>query len=504
MTRQPDIPEDLDRRLRQFQQEHVLKWWDRLAPPERDDFIQQLTALDLEELQRLHGQRDRKDSLPELSQLAPLPRLHESQAQQYRYRHSAETAYRAGQVAYLVVAGGQGTRLGFEHPKGMFPIGPVSGKSLFQLHAEKVLALSRRHGKPLPFLIMTSSATHDETVKFFGAHDNFGLGEHVRFFQQGAMPALDYETGKLLLEAPGRLCLSPNGHGGTLTALDDSGLLHELEAAGVHTVFYFQVDNPLTNLADLLFVGRHLAQRAEVSSKVLPKKHPKEKMGNYVLVDGRCAIIEYSDLPDEWAHLTVAGGSLRGLTPHGSPHPAPHGSPHPAAHGLPIEELFFWGGNPAIHLFDVAFLRRLCRDHGASLPWHLAKKKVPYLDTAGQIHQPTAENALKFERFIFDTLPLAERWTVEPTTREDDFEPVKNATGDDSPETARRALVNQAARWLEAAGVRVPRDSGGNVVHPLEISPLVALDAEELARRVDSTLGISGPLYLGAKALTTE
>jgi UDP-N-acetylglucosamine/UDP-N-acetylgalactosamine diphosphorylase len=489
------IPDDLRQALRRFNQEHVLAWWDRLAPPQREAFVEQLTALDLEELQRLHAQRGRKDALPDLSRLAPLPRLHESQAQHYRYRHLAEAAFRGGQVAYLVVAGGQGTRLGFEHPKGMFPIGPVSGKSLFQLHAEKVLALSRRHGKPLPFLVMTSAATHAETVAFFEQHDNFGLGEHVHFFQQGAMPALDYETGKLLLEAPGRLCLSPNGHGGTLTALDDSGLLYRLEQVGVHTVFYFQVDNPLTNLADLLFVGRHLAQRAEASSKVLPKRHPQEKMGNYVLIDGRCAIIEYSDLPDEWAHLTVSGAN-RGLTPHGSPADGSPADGSPDNGSPPTEDLFFWGGNPAIHLFDVAFLRKLCRDHGASLPWHLAKKKVPCLDAEGKPVQPATENALKFERFIFDALPLAERWTVEPTAREDEFEPVKNATGDDSPDTARRALVNQAARWLQAAGVHVPRDGQGDVLHPLEISPLLALDAEELARRVDSGLHISGPLYL--------
>jgi UDP-N-acetylglucosamine/UDP-N-acetylgalactosamine diphosphorylase len=488
------FPEDMRRRLRHYNQDHVLAWWDRLAPPERDGLIEQLAALDLEELQRLHAQRGRKDTLPELSRLAPLPRLHESQAQREEYRHHAEAAFGGGQVAYLVVAGGQGTRLGFEHPKGMFPIGPVSGKSLFQLHAEKVLALSRRHGKALPLLIMTSSATHEETVAFFEKHANFGLGEHVHFFQQGAMPALDYQTGKLLLEAPGRLCLSPNGHGGTLTALDDSGLLHRLEDAGIHTVFYFQVDNPLTNLADMLFVGRHLAQRAEVSSKVLPKKHPKEKMGNYVLVDGRCAIIEYSDLPDEWAHLTVA--NRRRESPGGDV-PQRAASHHPATDVAgSSEDLFFWGGNPAIHLFDVAFLRKLCRDHGASIPWHLAKKKVPYLDAQGKLVQPSVENALKFERFIFDTLPLAERWTVEPTTRQDDFEPVKNARGDDSPESARRALVNQAARWLEAAGVRVPRDAHGNVAHPLEISPLFALDAEELAHQVDSACSITGPLCL--------
>src|SRR5262249_20072152 len=151
-----------------------------------------------------------------------------------------------GEVAVLVVAGGQGSRLGFDHAKGMFPIGPVSHKSLFQIHAEKVLALSRRHGRPIPLLVMTSPATDAEPRAFFEQHRHFGLpGDQMSFFEQGTMPALDLATGKLLLEAPGRLFTSPNGHGGTLLALADSGLLDRLRARGIRQVFYFQVDNPL-------------------------------------------------------------------------------------------------------------------------------------------------------------------------------------------------------------------------------------------------------------------
>src|SRR5262249_9454643 len=158
----------------------------------------------------------------------------------------AAEALRRGEVAALVVAGGQGSRLGFEHPKGLYPIGPVSDKSLFQIHAEKVLALQRRHKAAVPFLVMTSPATHAETEQFFSEHSYFGLPvEEVYFFSQGTMPALDLATGRLLLEAPGRLFASPNGHGGTLTALADSGLLGQLRRRGVRHLFYFQVDNPL-------------------------------------------------------------------------------------------------------------------------------------------------------------------------------------------------------------------------------------------------------------------
>jgi UDP-N-acetylglucosamine/UDP-N-acetylgalactosamine diphosphorylase len=360
----------------------------------------------------------------------------------------------------------------------MYPVGPVSNKTLFQLHAEKILALSRRYGEPLSLLVMTSPATHEETVAFFQEQRNFGFdSQRVRFFCQGTMPALDFDSGRLLLEAPDRLALSPNGHGGVLAALRDADLFRELDGCGVRTIFYFQVDNALTNLADVVFLGRHLAQRAEASSKVLPKRHPKEKMGNFVLVDGRCSIIEYSDLPDEWATM-----------------PDPH--PQPLSRGERGDtQLFFWGGNAAIHLFDVAFLRSLSQQ-AEGIPWHLARKKVPFLATDGAIAQPERENALKFERFIFDVLPLADRWTVEATTRDRDFEPLKNLSGDDSPDTVRRALIHQAATWLEQAGVAVPRDPHGQPVHPVEISPLVALDAEELKRKLRPGLRVDRPLYI--------
>ena len=462
------IPDELRRRLCQHGQEHVLTGWERLDASQRAQFVAQLDSLDLDELQRLHARRHAKDAIPEFRRLASLPQPVESAAQLAEYRRLGEKAMRAGEVAFLVVAGGQGTRLGFDHPKGMFPVGPVSGKSLYQLHAEKVLAFSRRYGKPFPFLVLTSSATRAETEEFIAnEHDYFGLDPNqVDLLCQRDMPALDFDSGKLLLEAPGKLALSPNGHGGTLAALRGYREFDVLEWKLVRTIFYFQVDNPLTDLGDLEFLGRHLAQRAEVSTKILPKKHPKEKMGNLVLVDGNCSIIEYSDLPDDWANRQTTDGNL-----------------------------FFWAGNTAIHLFHLQFLQRVAIDP-VGIPWHLAKKKVPYLGPDGKLGEPARENALKFERFIFDVLPLAERWTVAATTRARDFEPLKNATGDDSPDTVRRALIHQAATWLEQAGVTVPRDAQGQIASVLEISPLFALDSQELQAKIKPGLRIGPSLYL--------
>ena len=397
--------------------------------------------------------------MPEEHRIAALPHTEVDPASRAKHRQRGEEELRRGAVAFLVVAGGLGSRLGFEHPKGMFPIGPVSGKSLFQIHTEKIVALRRRYGAPLPFLVMTSPATDEVTRRYFEEHNYFGLpADDVFFFCQGTMPALDLETGKLLLEGKGELFLGPNGHGGTITGLADSGLLNVLDKRGIRTIYYFQVDNPLVDLADRYFLGKHLAQNAEVSSKAVPKEKPSDKVGVFALVDGRCSIIEYSDLPEAMAAKKDDQGRL-----------------------------LFWAGSPAIHLFDVAFLRKVTQG-AARTSWHLARKKVPYLDEHGRRVEPAKENALKFERFIFDVLPQADRWTVVATSKKE-FEPLKNATGPDSPATVRQALCDQAADWLDHAGVMVPRDAHGHAALPLEISPLHALDAEELvAFKVDPYL----------------
>jgi UDP-N-acetylglucosamine/UDP-N-acetylgalactosamine diphosphorylase len=373
-----------------------------------------------------------------------------------------EDALRRGEVAALVVSGGQGSRLGFDRPKGMYPVGPVSGASLFQVHAEKVLALSRKYGKPVPLLVMTSPATHADTEAFFRDHRYFGLpAEQVTFFQQGTMPALDLATGKLLLERPGSLFLSPNGHGGTLTALADSGLLADLKARGVRHVFYFQVDNPLVSVCDPAFVGRHVETGSEASSKIVFKERPEEKVGIYALVDGRCGIIEYSDLPDDMAAEREPSGELR-----------------------------FRAGSPAIHVFSVPFLERVTTGAGR-LAYHVARKKVPFHDPAsGKTISPEKENALKFEMFVFDALPMAERWLAVSVRREDEFAPLKNATGADSPEAVRQAISDRSVRWLTAAGVTVPAGE------PVEVRPTFALSAAECATKLPPGFRVTGPTEL--------
>lgn len=452
--------ESLHEKLHRHGQGHVLAFWDRIDEASRSRLLEQVSRIDFAGLAGLYQQRGKASAVPPPEAIEPVPVIPHNAPDNPERSRRGEAALARGEVAVLLVAGGQGSRLGFEKPKGMYPVGPLSRKSLFQLHAEKVLALRRRHGAAVPFLIMTSPATHDETVEFFDRHRHFGLPrEDVAFFQQGSMPALDLESGRLLLESPSSLFLSPDGHGGTLTALASSGLLARIKDQGVRHVFYFQVDNPMVKVADPVFLGHHLAADAEASSKIVAKRNASERAGVFACVEGRCTIIEYSDLPRELATATTPEGRLR-----------------------------LWAASPAIHLFDVGFLERMTGE-ADGIPFHVAKKKVPHIDEHGRRVDPETENALKFERFIFDVLPRADRWTVVETLRQEEFAPLKNADGEDSPETVYAALVDQAARWLRRAGAEVRPGV------PVEISPLFALAPDHVAEKLPPGTRVEEPRH---------
>ena len=348
-------PPELLARLKHDQQDHLLVGWEMLPEGAQAALLEQVARIDLAELKALHaGAGHPPEALPAAFGPAPITPAAFTPEEVGR----GADALRRGQVAALLVAGGQGSRLGALQPKGLFPAAAVSGASLYQIHAEKVLGTSRRYGHPVPFLVMTSPATDAQTREFFAGHRDFGLAPgQVTFFQQGTMPAVCARTGRVLLEAPGRLFLSPNGHGGTLTALADSGVLGDIAARGVEHVFYFQVDNPLVKVCEPGFIGRHILTRSEASSKAVAKELPEEKVGVLVEVNGRCSIIEYTQLPKHLAEQCEVGGALR-----------------------------FRAGSPAIHLFSVGFLERVTRTAAGSLPYRTALKAVAHFDPlAGQL-----------------------------------------------------------------------------------------------------------------------
>lgn len=458
----------LDDLLARHGQQHLSKHLRELDETERRRLAEQLRAIDLAALAQLAAAHaGSEDTMVEQARRAAPPRamrLHDPSPpfSREQARAAGELALRQGRLGVVLVAGGQGTRLGFAHPKGMYPIGAVSNATLFQILLEKLAAVRRRYGAAIPLYLMTSPATHDETVDWLAGRRYFGLpADDVRIFCQGTMPAVDAATGRLLLEQRDRLALSPDGHGGLLAALARSSNLADARRRCVEQLFYLQVDNPLVRVCDPEFVGCHLLSRSELSTQVVAKRAPLDRVGNVISIDGRAGIIEYSDLPDDVAAQTNADGSLR-----------------------------LWAGNIAVHVFDLEFLERMSRDE-TSLPFHRALKKLAYLDDAGRSVEPDQPNAIKFERFIFDLLPRAENAIVVEVDAAETFAPVKNAPGaaQDSPETVRAQMTALHARWLEAAGARV---APGTAV---EISPLFALDAEETAAKIKPGLLVNEPQY---------
>jgi UDP-N-acetylglucosamine/UDP-N-acetylgalactosamine diphosphorylase len=264
------------------------------------------------------------------------------------------------------------------------------------------------------------------------------------------MPAVDCHSGQILLARPDRITSSPDGHGGTLDALERAGLLQMLEEREIDQLFYFQVDNPLVSVADPIFLGYHLLADSEMTTQVVAKQDPLEKVGNLVDLDGVLRIIEYSDLPESVARRRQPDGSL-----------------------------VFWAGSIAVHAFSVPFLQRMARD-SQTLPFHRATKRVPYIDDQGKRITPTEPNAIKFERFIFDILPHAKNALVVEVDPKDAFAPVKNQPGSatDTPETAQRAMMEQCRRWLRQAGVSVSDTCR------IEIHPCFAADVDDLRRKI--------------------
>ena len=457
----------LEEKLEPFKQSHVLRFWDELGEDEKANLAAQINELDLGLIQTLFESQNCDDRWAELAAKADVPpaitldNFSDPKSYERAYAAGAE-ALRSGKLGMILVAGGQGSRLGFHHPKGMFPIGPVSHRTLYQMHFEQVLARSKQFGATIPLYVMTSPPTHDETTRFLTDHDFFGISpSDVRIFCQGVMPAVD-ESGKLLLESRGNIFVSPDGHGGTLAALVKSGCLEDATSRGVEHLFYGQVDNPLIQICEPALVGHHLTSGSEMTSQVVRKNDPNQKVGNVVEVDGKVQIIEYSDLPRKYAEQLNEDGSLK-----------------------------LWAGSIAVHIFTVDFLKR-SSELTESLPFHRAKKAAPFVDELGARIIPSQPNAIKFERFIFDLLPSAKNAIVCEVAPEDGFCAVKNAppATSETADHVKAAISALHTRWLEGVGVTVEPGT------PIEINPLFAADQTELVNKVESGTTINEPTYL--------
>ena len=464
----PNIPSD---------QEHLIRFWNELNEQEQSQLSAQIQSVDFRLIAELYENRDHIIDLVPFEQRAKDP-----PAYKFGTLSDGNTDYSApkkigkadairlgrealaeGSYAVMIVAGGQGTRLGFPHPKGMYPIGPASGATLFQIHFEKVVALSRKYGVGIPVCIMTSPATHAETREYLEKNDWFGVTPENRFlFCQGTMPAVAMLDGKVLLAEKSSLALSPDGHGGMLAAMNQSSTLDQLQNRGIKHLFYFQVDNPFVDICSPEFLGYHLDSGSEMTSQVIRKREPSDRVGNIVELDGKLHVIEYSDIPESLANRRFPDGSLQ-----------------------------IWAGSIAVHVIAMSLLDRMSKNSTA-LPFHIAKKKVPFIDTkTGELRQPTEPNAIKLERFVFDLLPSAKNAVVVEVDIPNHYAPLKNAPGSDdsSPETVARQISDLHTSWLQQAGAVVAPNT------PMEISPLFADSPEAVVKKIKPGTVFDQPTY---------
>jgi UDP-N-acetylglucosamine/UDP-N-acetylgalactosamine diphosphorylase len=334
--------------------------------------------------------------------------LDEIRSREDEFREVGLAALRQGKVGAVLLAGGQGTRLGFDKAKGMFNIGVTKNLYIFEQLIKNLLEVEKEAGSWIPLYIMTSDRNDAQTRAFFEEHAYFGYEKScVTFFVQGMAPAVDFE-GNVLLEAPDSLAMSPNGNGGWFQSMLRAGLDKDMQKRGIEWLNVFAVDNVLQRIADPLFVGATILSGCHCGAKVVQKVSPEERVGALCLEDGKPSIVEYYELTEEMAHARGANGSL-----------------------------LYGFGVILNYLFSVEKLFALAK---TELPVHIVEKKVPYLDGQGQLQVPAEPNAYKFETLILDMVYCMDTCLSFEVEREREFAPIKNAVGTDSVESARELL----------------------------------------------------------------
>ena len=423
---------EAEKLLKACGQSHVLAYWKKLAKSERTALLDQIAKIDPKSVRYCAESLAKGAEIPDSSK-GKAPKVAVLKGRKFAEAVAAgEKELKAGKVAALLVAGGQGSRLGYDGPKGCYSIGPITGAPLFYFHARKILARSIRYGATIPWYIMTSEANNEATVRCFEENDYFGLDpENVFFFTQGMWPGMT-KDGKIILDKPGHIFMSPDGHGGLLAALKDSGALADMKKRGIKSVFFFQVDNPLVEIADPAFIGYHILQQSDYTLKLCAKRDPYEKVGVPMRFRNIHRMVEYSEMTEVQCVKKMRG------------------------------RLYFLYGSPAIHVFDRGFLER---EADKAMPLHLAFKKIPFVKD-GKVVQPKEPNGYKFEKFIFDVMPNAEKVAFLAFNQKDEFSPVKNAEGNDSPLTAKADLQAKWRRQLALAGIMLEDDA------KLEVDPV--------------------------------
>lgn len=387
-------------------QEKLLRHYDALPEASRCALAEQLRTVDWSLLALLSDAHP-ADTRGKLEPLGATE-LGEIEKKRAEYTEAGLAAIRAGKVAAVLLAGGQGTRLGWDKPKGTYNIGITRPLYIFECLIRNLQEVSEAAGRPIPLYIMTSDKNNADTVAFFEEHCYFGYGkENVRFFVQEMAPAVSFE-GDLYLEAPDRLALSPNGNGGWFSSLEKSGCLTEMREMGVEWLNAFAVDNVCQRICSPDFVGATILSGSNCGAKVVSKAFPTEKLGVLCLEDGKPSIVEYYEMTDDMVTLRDDRG-----------------------------ELLYRFGVILNYLFKIESLTEIANRR---LPVHMAEKKIPHIDGEGNFVKPDAPNGYKFESLILDMIHMMDSCLAYEVVREREFAPVKNAVGVDSVESARELL----------------------------------------------------------------
>jgi len=476
--------------LRKWDQEHLLDRFDTLNTSEQANLIKEISNLSMAEVIGYfdNAMAETDEDTNQVPVLKPIPQENYGfitttpQDTLSQYHDVGMDSISNGEVAVLLLAGGQGTRLGVDYPKGMYNMGLPSQKTLYQIQAERIRKLEElaeeRTGKRgnIMWYIMTSEATGGKTLQYFCNHNWFGLKkENLVVFEQFMLPCFTME-GKLILDQPSSIARAPDGNGGLYRALRDHNVLVDMESRGIKYLHVYCVDNILVKVADPVFMGFCINKNSDCAVKTVTKTDPKEAVGVVCNVNGVNTVMEYSEISQEDAHRRNHDGQLT-----------------------------YSAANTANHFFSLEFLKNVCTEHDWTLKHHIAIKKIPYVDDEGVRIKPTTPNGVKMEKFVFDVIQFAKKFLVWEVLREDEFSPLKNADGaaKDTPTTARQALFSLHRRYLLQAGAQLLDDQGNTItedsdVGVYEISPLVSYDGEGLEAVVKGSK-YTAPLHLTAR-----
>ncbi|KAF9295915.1 UDP-N-acetylglucosamine pyrophosphorylase [Linnemannia elongata] len=459
-------------------QSHLFNFYEDLNDDDKATLVSQLEALNVERVNRIHQKATTCPS-PMLNNqsatLAPLPEecfdsiLEASKDKTQEWRTIGLNQISQNKVAVILLAGGQGTRLGSSAPKGCYDINLPSNKSLFQIQAERIFKLQQlAQQQPgavanvtIPWYVMTSGPTRPATVAFFQENNYFGLSsDNIVFFEQGTLPCLTFD-GKIMMESKSQIAVAPDGNGGVYAALRGTGVLANMAERKIEYLHAYCVDNCLVRVADPVFIGYCVSKNADCGAKVVRKNTPDEPVGVVCLRNAAFNVVEYSEIDEDVAHA---------INPKNG-------------------QLLYSAANIVNHFYTTDFLNKVESFEG-DLEYHIARKKIKTIDMqTGDIIAPKQVNGMKLEMFVFDVFPFTERMAVFEVDRREEFSPLKNApgTGVDCPETSRRDILQQNVRFFEAAGGKVVVGEDDNQVEgtpTLELSPLVTYSGEGLAEIV--------------------